>query len=95
VVPATRPTGKGVEVSVLDITWPKGLLSSLEGEENEDGKLEAQFIRDETELFAALGAVVEIDSCHKLSLMSGNKAFRSQKCSTEESATLSNRTARC
>jgi hypothetical protein len=36
VVLVTQPTGKEVEVSVLDITWPKGLLSSLEGEENED-----------------------------------------------------------
>jgi hypothetical protein len=40
-------------------------LSSLEGEETEDGRLEVPFVGDETELFAALGVVIEIDGCRK------------------------------
>jgi len=37
-------------------------LSSLEGEETEDGRLELPFNGDGMELFAALGVVVEIDA---------------------------------
>jgi hypothetical protein len=57
--------GIRVDASVSDITWPKGSLSSLEGEETEDGRLEVPFVGDETELFAALGVVVEIEGCRK------------------------------
>jgi hypothetical protein len=53
--------GTSVAVSVSDITWLKGSLSSLEGEETEEGRLEEPFIGDATELFAAFGVVVEID----------------------------------
>jgi len=55
--------GTRVEVSVSDMTWLKGSLISLEGEETEDERLELPFIGDATELFAALGVVVEIDIC--------------------------------
>jgi hypothetical protein len=40
-------------------------LSSLEGEETEDGRLEVPFVGDEMEIFAALDVVVEINGCHK------------------------------
>jgi len=52
-----------VEVSASDMTWLKGSLSSLEGEETEGGRLAVPFIGDGTELFGALGVVVEIDIC--------------------------------
>ena len=55
--------GTRVEVSTSDMTWLKGSLISLEGEETEDERLEVPFIGDATELFAALGVVVEIDGC--------------------------------
>ena len=55
--------GTNVEVSASDMTWLKGSLSSLEGEETEDERLEVPFIGDATELFPTLGVVVEIDIC--------------------------------
>jgi hypothetical protein len=57
--------GTRVEVSASDMTLLKGSLSSLEGEEAEDGRLEVPFIGDVAELFAALGIVVGIDACRK------------------------------
>ena len=59
--------GTKVEVSASDMTWLEGSLSSLEGEETEDGRLEVPFIGDGTELFAALGAV-GIDACRNARL---------------------------
>ena len=55
--------GTRVEVSASDMAWLKGSLISLEGGGTEDGRLEVSFIGDATELFAALGVVVEIDIC--------------------------------
>jgi len=55
--------GTRVEVSASDMTWLKGSLSSLEGEETEDERLEEPFVGDATEVFAAQGVVVEIDAC--------------------------------
>jgi hypothetical protein len=55
--------GTKVEASASDMTWLKGSLSSLEGEETEEERLEVPFIGDATELFAAFGVVVEIDIC--------------------------------
>jgi hypothetical protein len=55
--------GTRAEVSASDMTWLKGSLSSLEGEETEDGRLKIPFVGDATELFAALGVVDEFDVC--------------------------------
>ena len=55
--------GTKVEVSTSDMTWLKGSLSSLVGDETEDGRLEVPFVGDAMELFAALGIFVEIDIC--------------------------------
>ena len=52
-----------VEVSTSDMTWLKGSLSSLEGEETEEGRVGVPFVGDAMELFAALGVLVEIDIC--------------------------------
>jgi hypothetical protein len=55
--------GTRVEVSASDMTWLKGSLSSLEGEEREDGRFVVPFVGDAAELLEALGAVVEFDVC--------------------------------
>lgn len=55
--------GTRVEVSASDMTWLKGSLSSLDGEETKEGRLEVPLVGGATEPFTALCAADEFDVC--------------------------------